>query len=357
MEIIRKIGNHEILIDTSKPVGIYLQEDTLKSYDLINTNTSSEVSINKKTILNILSEGDYLPLTLQWEMTDKCNFACDFCYIVGHMSNKIQHFQDIKHHLEDLIEEGLLFCLLTGGEPTLHPDFKEIYRFLKEHGVIVDIFSNGLNLTNDLVDLFKELPPSSIEVSLYSLNNHTLVHKYGVKDLLPVEKILNNIINLKSQAINIKCKTFINMITYQDIPDIEEWCKKNNIDYYTYSDIKDAYDGTSKKVFEYKKSKNKEQKQEEYICLPCEAKKYGCYINSGFTMSICANIQLSDFTENILELGIKQSLKRLKQFIYKFHDKKIIGDCANNQECATCIAYAIPIRNEKDEIISFSHPK
>ena len=130
MEVIRKIGRHEVLVESSEPCGIYLEESAIA-----HGRGNDAVVLGKREILGILANGDdYLPLTLRWELLDRCNFACPFCYIAGHSFEKIVRFSEMKSHLAELIAEGLLFCTLTGGEVTIHPDFGAIYQFLRSMG-------------------------------------------------------------------------------------------------------------------------------------------------------------------------------------------------------------------------------
>ena len=119
--IYRTINNIDIAIDINTSRDVYFTEQFLKSNDVLNS------SLDQNNVLNMLSKSSqFTPLYLMWEMIDKCNFSCPFCYIVGHSNNKLIRFKNVKHHLEELIENGLLYCILTGGEVTYHKDFLEI---------------------------------------------------------------------------------------------------------------------------------------------------------------------------------------------------------------------------------------
>ena len=61
----------------------------------------------------------------------------------------------------------ILFLLLTGGEPLLFPDFKTLYRRLRNLGMILTINTNGTLLDEAWADFFATYPPRRINITLY----------------------------------------------------------------------------------------------------------------------------------------------------------------------------------------------
>lgn len=77
------------------------------------------------------------PINATIELTPTCNFRCDMCYIRMEKSQAekrggLRSIEEWLHIANQLQEIGTLFILLTGGEPLLYPDFKELYIRLKE---------------------------------------------------------------------------------------------------------------------------------------------------------------------------------------------------------------------------------
>ena len=87
-----------------------------------------------------------------------CNFRCPFCHnsgIVTDVNNADRvSFSEIYDYLQK--RKGILEAVcITGGEPTLYPDLKEMIIKIKELGYLVKLDTNGTN--PDIVkDLFKE---------------------------------------------------------------------------------------------------------------------------------------------------------------------------------------------------------
>lgn len=86
-----------------------------------------------------------VPVSINLDLTTTCNYRCDHC--IDHDALNTRHKYDpdeLLQSLEYMIKRGLRSVILIGGgEPTLHPMFVEVVRFLKQRDVQVAIVSNG----------------------------------------------------------------------------------------------------------------------------------------------------------------------------------------------------------------------
>lgn len=108
------------------------------------------------------------PINATIELTPTCNFRCDMCYIRMEKSQAekrggLRSIEEWLHIADQLQEIGTLFILLTGGEPLLYPDFKELYIRLKEKGFILTINTNATLIDDETVRLFQRLKPRRSE--------------------------------------------------------------------------------------------------------------------------------------------------------------------------------------------------
>lgn len=119
-----------------------------------------------------------IPLSGTLELTLRCNNRCLHCYVnqpVHHEKAREKElgYTEIRRLLDDMAQEGTLWLLLTGGEPLLRADFRDVYLYAKKKGFLITLFTNGTLITPSLVDLLKEFPPRFVEITLYGVTEGT----------------------------------------------------------------------------------------------------------------------------------------------------------------------------------------
>ena len=102
--------------------------DKLSLYDVLKqTGGRYDVYYNfiaQKTIRN------KTPFSAILELSPVCNFNCQMCYVrmtekeVVDSHRHVMRFDEWKYYLDGLNELGILNFTLTGGECTLHQDFR-----------------------------------------------------------------------------------------------------------------------------------------------------------------------------------------------------------------------------------------
>jgi radical SAM protein with 4Fe4S-binding SPASM domain len=101
---------------------------------------------------------DYFsPQHAAFELTDGCNLRCLHCYreCEPGLGNWLDA-PDALRILSELAEIGVRTIELTGGEPTLHPRFREIIEFSLRKFNIVALITNGVLLNDELVRVLAE---------------------------------------------------------------------------------------------------------------------------------------------------------------------------------------------------------
>lgn len=85
------------------------------------------------------------PARVYFELTRRCNLSCRTCFNDSHrpLSDELTtpEILDILNQLDRL---GTFEIRFTGGEPTLHPDLREIVLFAQELGFYVSLGTNGV---------------------------------------------------------------------------------------------------------------------------------------------------------------------------------------------------------------------
>ena len=112
------------------------------------------------------------PLTsLYLYVAGSCNLACRHCWITPTFDPNGSNDRFVKlEYVEKAIREGkplgLQSVKLTGGEPTLHPQFRELVALIDEAGLDVIIETNGTLVDDDLAEYLKQKGVSFISVSV-----------------------------------------------------------------------------------------------------------------------------------------------------------------------------------------------
>ncbi len=119
-----------------------------------------------------------IPLGGTFELTPLCNMNCKMCYI--RMTKEQMEQKGRERTAEEWLdlarqakEMGMLFLLLTGGEPFLYKDFWPLYEELKKMGLIISINSNGTMLNGEIIEKLIKNPPFKINITIYGGSDET----------------------------------------------------------------------------------------------------------------------------------------------------------------------------------------
>ena len=157
------------------------------------------------TYLHSKGKNRGLPIGGNFELTARCNFDCPMCYVhlkqedidAQGMELTTQQWIDLARDARD---QGMVFALLTGGEPFVRKDFFEIYSAMKEMGLLVSINSNGSMLSGEIRKKLLENPPMRMNISLYGGCNETYRNMCGAPAF---EQVVENIRSLKDGGIDV----------------------------------------------------------------------------------------------------------------------------------------------------------
>ena len=172
------------------------------------------------------------PLSVSFELTPVCNMACRMCYV--RMDKKTQESIAPLHTCGEWIkaaeqarEHGLLYILLTGGEPFTHPEFADILSGLHNRGFIVSINSNGTMMDEKTAEWLKLTPPSRINITLYGASDETYARLCGKKD--GFTRVSHAIRILKEAGIQIKINVSLTPYNADDLEGIFAFCKEQGL--------------------------------------------------------------------------------------------------------------------------------
>ena len=121
------------------------------------------------------------PYVVSWNLTYRCNLACEHCYLDAGATPLVgsENFADWSElgteECFTVIDEIAAFapeCLtiLTGGEPLLRRDILEIVRRASERGLWVVVGTNGVRITENVAKRLAEAGARGLSLSLDALD-------------------------------------------------------------------------------------------------------------------------------------------------------------------------------------------
>jgi MoaA/NifB/PqqE/SkfB family radical SAM enzyme len=153
-----------------------------------------------------------------------CNMSCSFCFI----DRSVPDFDssDLLDEIRTLYAGGARHLVLSGGEPTLHPDLPSLVRDAKEMGYrVVEMQSNGVRAAEpEYAKALKEAGLDEVCLSLHSANPE----KSDEITRLPNAfwKTVQGMHNFRELGLETKFAHVITELNYRELPDTVRFLRK-----------------------------------------------------------------------------------------------------------------------------------
>lgn len=173
-----------------------------------------------------------LPIMSAFELLPVCNLNCKMCYVRKSMKD-VREEGGLKsaswwlNVAQEAAACGLLYPLLTGGEPFLHPEFTEILEGMLKMGLQVSINSNGTMIDKEWAEFLHKNCPTRINITLYGASEETYRNLCG--DGKAFYKVQQAVELLKEYKIPIKFNASITPDNVQDLEKMISYAKEQEI--------------------------------------------------------------------------------------------------------------------------------
>ena len=173
-----------------------------------------------------------MPLTGAFELLPVCNLHCKMCYVRKSMKEvkamggllPTEQWLEFAKQAKD---EGMLYPLLTGGEPLLRQDFQEIMAKMQEMGLQVSINSNGTLIDEKLARWMEKHCPTKINITLYGASEESYQNLCGDGDAFC--RVHRAVEYLKQYHIPVKFNTSITPENVNDLDTIMAYAQSVDI--------------------------------------------------------------------------------------------------------------------------------
>lgn len=326
-----------------------------------------------------------IPVSGTFELTSRCNLNCKMCYI----HRRENDWEAIKQELsteewigigEKAVSEGMIYLLLTGGEPTLRRDFTELYRNLIKMGLIISVNTNGTAITDEILKAFLCHTPEKVNITLYGFSDETYGSLCGSENVF--NRVINNIRMLKKAGVNVIITTTFTRYNIGDMNRIIEFAKSEKIPVrmsaYLFPPVRGGYGekevfltaemlGKASAYFDIMTMDDKQKdKRREYInkCLAhetvgempeskissCMAGRGAFWITWDGMMYPCG--MLPDYACDVRKLGFHDAWKGTCESVNKLILPKECSVCQYKPLCPTCAALTKSVNHATDEVVS-----
>jgi MoaA/NifB/PqqE/SkfB family radical SAM enzyme len=136
-----------------------------------------------------------------------CNHFCGFCS--NPTTPYVHTFETMKELVDDFVERGYYGIILTGGEPTLHPELPKICAYARDVGLHVRMISNGHRLADPkFAQQMGEAGLQIVHISIYSIRPEVEEVLRGMPNTLT--RALKALDNCHDNGIDININSVIN---------------------------------------------------------------------------------------------------------------------------------------------------
>ncbi len=288
-----------------------------------------------------------VPANVVIEVTYRCNLKCIHCYIVNR--NQIElTIEEYRKLLDELSSLGTLVITITGGEPLIRKDIRDLLEMVSEKGFAIRLFTAGFYLDASFAEFLSKLNILEVEMSIYG--SEADVHEYVTKVPGSFEKLVSAAKFLIKENIRTNLKFIAMKHNYREVLEVKKLATSIGANFY-YDTIITPKDDLSRDPL--KLMLDYEEMREFYSLLRSEEWKFPSrdvddfICNAGIsTMAISPYgevfpcVQLRMLAGNIKERPI--SLIWKESSIFKFLRERrlkdyLCGGCPLLNYCNPCI--------------------
>jgi len=177
------------------------------------------------------------PLYVNIYLNRRCNSRCVSCDAWKCPDPPSLDRALVARIVRGMLDLGVRYAQLSGGEPLLHPELMEIVGDLVRAGIFVQLSTNGLLLDERRARALIDAGITRITVSLDSLDPETYRRFRGVDALSVVRKNLERLVKLSRDAALVETNSLLGEHNLEEVPRLVEQLLDSGVDYASVSSI------------------------------------------------------------------------------------------------------------------------
>ncbi len=289
---------------------------------------------------------------MEVEFSQLCNFRCPYCYLDARPKDELSS-DEIRDLILQARELGVRKIIILGGEPMIYPRILEKIHFIRSHGMAVEIFTNGSNMTAENA---AELALLDVKVVL-KMNTQDADVQNRLCGMDDADRIISDALkHLKEAGYGpggkpMAASSVISSANIEELPDMWRWLRDQQIDPYfemitpqgsaVENDWLYVDSGRIKELYDLLSEIDRKEYSREWTAQPplagdiCLRHQFSCYVNAfgdvmpcvGVTLPV-GNIRQNRLAEILRDSEVMQDLKN--------YAETIKGPCAACEKSETC---------------------
>ncbi|MCE0493777.1 radical SAM protein [Vibrio salinus] len=129
-----------------------------------------------------------MPICANIYITNHCQFKCDHCFLVDNRTINSNHIKIsvLKKIIDNFHENKILMVVISGGDPTLHPEFSEIISYVKYKKMVPLLGVNPIDYDQNIYNAIKSTGQDNFQISIDNFtgdnlrsldNSENIIHK------------------------------------------------------------------------------------------------------------------------------------------------------------------------------------
>jgi AdoMet-dependent heme synthase len=159
------------------------------------------------------------PVTVTFQITDRCNYECVHCYQEHRDSSEAKREElttaEVLRILDELADAGVLFLTIMGGEVFMRRDADEILAAAHARGFALKLLTTGHHIGEKRADLLATLRPLQVEMSLYAASDH--VHEQVTRSAGSWERTVGAARRLVARKVPVVLKAPVMAVNLDDL--------------------------------------------------------------------------------------------------------------------------------------------
>lgn len=292
--------------------------------------------------------------SIQLEVTRRCNLRCQHCYLADYSGKDELSTNEIFNLIDQASDIGVSTFHITGGEPLVRKDIKDILIYIKNKGLYGQLYTNATLLNDEFIEFLNTINISVVKISLDGFNPET--HDQFRRAKNSHHKAITAIQKLKKANIPVEIGSVINKVNIKEAQQLIDFIKDElKLNYHIDSFVPVGQGLKNEKITEiddweyvnamkdeisvaYHRSKeiNKEipVKEDKSKYFYCGAGNSYVFITSRGIVKFCPSMSDEINGGSLRENSLKDIWLKGKAFTdYRDTNCKYIKECPHFREC------------------------